>query len=445
MDKGGWNIMEKLEPMLAGAELKKRLKALPDYDASIRMESQTVRLIELNNLHSFYLPSDMSVEIYTKLYLAMVRSVQKKEGRIAVQQRNINGRNLRACADNSEPSFGGIIGGSDSFSIIGCSGIGKTTAIAKAVTLFGGEKVIGMEHPYCKIVPVINVQCPFDCSAKSMLLAILQKVDNALGTSYYENTVRAKANINTMLISTAQILLNHVAVVCIDEIQNLIKHRAGMQLVSMLTELLNESGISIVFIGTPEIEPFFESVDYLARRTLGLHYGKCSYDDYFREFCKELWEFQYVRNKTEISDAIIHWLYEHSSGTLAHVLFLFYTAQEISILDEREIADIQALESAYQRMGMLHTHIQPDVNLKKTAPKKKKNSSTAILKESKTQTEENRSSADAMTEDTVIQHPTENQHIQSWSFTDLAEQAKKEQADMVELLKGKISITEIAV
>lgn len=102
MDKGGWNIMEKLEPMLAGAELKKRLKVLPDYDASIRMESQTVRLIELNNLHSFYLPSDMSVEIYTKLYLAMVRSVQKKEGRIAVQQRNINGRNLMASLSKSD-------------------------------------------------------------------------------------------------------------------------------------------------------------------------------------------------------------------------------------------------------------------------------------------------------------------------------------------------------
>ena len=141
-----------------------------------------------------------------------------------------------------------------------------------------------------------------------MLLAILQKVDVALGTNYYENTVRAKANINTILISTAQILLNHVAVLCIDEIRNLIKHRAGMQLVSMLTELLNESGISIVFVGTPEIQPFFEGVDYLARRTLGLSYGKCEYNEYFREFCMKLWKFQYVCNRAEITDGIINWL-----------------------------------------------------------------------------------------------------------------------------------------
>ena len=444
MYKCEWNILEKLEPMLTGAELKARLKVLPDYAENITLESQAVRLMALNNLHSFYLPSDMSVEIYTKLYLAMVRSMQKKESRLATLQRNANSRNIRACAKGEEPSFGGIIGGSDSFSIIGCSGIGKSTAIAKAIALFGGEKVITMEHPYCKMVPVINVQCPFDCSAKSMLLAILQKVDQALGTSYYENTVRAKANINTMLISTAQILLNHVSVVCIDEIQNLIKHRAGMQLVSMLTELLNESGISIVFIGTPEIEPFFESVDYLARRTLGLHYDKCSYDNYFRNFCNELWKFQYVRNKTEISDSIIHWLYEHSSGTLAHVIFLFYTAQEISILDERETTDIPALEAAYQRMGMLHTHIQPDLNFRKTAPKKKKNSSMAIHQETKPLTKENGDRA-AITEESIIQHPTENKQIESWSFMDFAEQAKKGHSDMLELLKGKISITEIAI
>lgn len=376
MYKSEWNIMEKIEPMLVGEELKEKMLVVPDYDESIVNESQAVRLLELGKIHSFYLPSDMSVEIYTKLYLAMVRSLQKKESKLAIQQRNINGKRLRAYANGTETSFDGVIGGSDSFSIIGCSGIGKTTALSKAVHLMGGENIIEMENPYCKIVPVVNVQCPFDCSAKSMLLAILQKVDVALGTNYYENTVRAKANINTMLISTAQILLNHVAVLCIDEIQNLIKHRAGMQLVSMLTELLNESGISIVFVGTPEIQPFFEGVDYLARRTLGLSYGKCEYNEYFREFCSKLWKFQYVSNRTEITDGIINWLYQHSSGTLAHVIFLYYTAQEISILDGREIIDIQALESAYKRMEMLHMHIQPEINIKKADCKKRKKEST---------------------------------------------------------------------
>lgn len=439
MYKSEWNIMEKIEPMLVGEKLKKKMLIVPDYDESIVNKSQAVRLLELGKIHSFYLPSDMSVEIYTKLYLAMVRSLQKKESKLAIQQRNINGKRLRAYANGTEPSFDGVIGGSDSFSIIGCSGIGKTTALSKAVHLMGGENIIEMESPYCKIVPVVNVQCPFDCSAKSMLLAILQKVDVALGTNYYENTVRAKANINTMLISTAQILLNHVAVLCIDEIQNLIKHRAGMQLVSMLTELLNESGISIVFVGTPEIQPFFEGVDYLARRTLGLSYGKCEYNEYFREFCLKLWEFHYVSNRTEITDGIINWLYQHSSGTLAHVIFLYYTAQEISILDGREIIDIQALESAYKRMEMLHMHIQPEINVKKAACKKRKKVDTS--REVVETLQKKEESVDV----SVDTHITNKSCTEDWTFIELAKLSKQMKRDMVELLVGQVSVTEIMI
>ena len=440
MYKSEWNIMEKIEPMLVGKELKERMLVVPDYEESIRKESVSTRLLELNKINSFYLPSDMSIEIYTKLYLAMVRSLQKKESKLAIQQRNINGKNLRACANGIEPSFGGIIGGSDSFSIIGCSGIGKTSAIEKGIQLMGGENVIEMEQPFCKIIPVISVQCPFDCSAKSMLLAILQKVDNALGTSYYENMVRAKANINTMLISTAQVLLNHVAVVCIDEIQNLIKHRAGMQLVSMLTELLNESGISIVFVGTSEIKPFFESVDYLARRTLGLTYGKCEYNGYFKKFCNTLWKFQYVKQYAELTEPVVNWLYQHSSGTLAHVIFLFYTSQEISILEGREIIDIQALESAYQRMEMLHMHIQPEVSMKKVAPKRKKSTSMKVISETVDKKEEI-----AIEPDFVEEHPASKGIDMELFFVELMKESKKSNIDMMELLQRKISITEVVV
>ncbi len=444
MFKSEWNIMEKIEPMLVGKELKERMLVVPDYDESIRKESVSTRLLELNKINSFYLPSDMSVEIYTKLYLAMVRSLQKKESKLAIQQRNLNGKNMKACVNGVLPSFGGIIGGSDSFSIIGCSGIGKTSAIEKAIQLMGGGNVIEMEQPFCKIIPIISVQCPFDCSAKSMLLAILQKVDNALGTAYYENIVRAKANINTMLISAAQVLLNHVAVLCIDEIQNLIKHRAGMQLVSMLTELLNESGISIVFVSIPEIKPFFESVDYLARRTLGLTYGKCEYNAYFKKFCTTLWKFQYVKNRAEITEGILNWFYQHSSGTLVHVIFLFYTSQEISILDGREIIDIQALESAYQRMEMLHMHIQPEVSIKKIASKRKKNTSVQVIAETAEKKEE---IAKEITKasDFVEEHPASKGNSVDWSFEELMKEAKKSNMDMLELLQGKISITEVVV
>ena len=441
MNNNGWNIMDKVAPMFTGEALFEGMKVFPEYDESICNDNQAVRLMALDQIHSFYLPSSMGTEIYTKLYLAMIRALKKKESKLAVQQRNLNGKNLRACANAMEPSFGGIIGGSDSFSIIGCSGIGKTTTIERVIQLFRGEQVIEMENPYCKIVPVVSVQCPFDCSAKSLLLAVLQKVDTALRTNYCANMIRGKANINTILISTAQILLNHVAILCIDEVQNLIKHRAGMQLCSMLTELLNESGISIIFVGTPEVQTFFHSVDYLARRTIGINYGRCSYDEYFKDFCRQLWKYQYVQHRSEISEVIMHWLYEHSAGTIAHVKFLFYTAQELSMLNGREIVDLQALEEAYDRMSMLHAHIQPEVNLQKGAGAKKKTSG----KKKKAVSVNEGTDTVSFAEGNVVQHALNKGTDNVWTFAEVAKESKRLNTDMVSLLKGKISITEVRV
>lgn len=79
MYKSEWNIMEKLEPMLTGKELKEKMMVLPAYDKNIRNESQAVRLMHLNDLNTFYLPSDMSVEIYTKL-LSCHDEVHAEEG-----------------------------------------------------------------------------------------------------------------------------------------------------------------------------------------------------------------------------------------------------------------------------------------------------------------------------------------------------------------------------
>ena len=442
MNKSEWNILEKIEPMLTGEELFEKMKVFPEYNESIRKEGQAVRLLALEQIHSFYLPSAMSVEIYTKMYLAMIRAMKKKESKLAVQQRNLNRKNLRACVNGMEPSFGGIIGGSDSWSILGSSGVGKTTTIEKIIELFKGDHVIEMESPYCKIIPVISVQCPFDCGIKNLLFSILQKLDSAFGTSYYDNMVRAKANINTMLISTAQNLLNHVAVLCIDEVQNLIKHRAGMQLCSMLTELLNESSISIIFIGTPEIQPFFESVDYLARRTIGIKYERCYYDDYFRNFCRHLWKYQYVQKKTEISEVIIHWLYEHSAGTIAYVKFLYYTAQELSILNGREVVDLQALEEAYERMSMLHAHIQPEINLSKKSSEKRNISASRKKPQNIINVENDNISA---VKEKVVQYVCDKNTDDTWTFTDIINEAKKLNVDMLLLLKGKVSITEIRV
>lgn len=360
-------ILKSIPPMLTGEKLKTALTAMPQYDEKIVFENETVRLMELSNLYKIYLPSEMSVEIYSKLYLALIHSLNKKIGKNAVRQQNENYK-IICGRENS-----GIIGGADSFTIIGASGIGKSSAINKAIELICRNGVIETSQPQSKIIPCIVVQCPFDSSVKGLLIEILRKADEVLNSSYYANALKSRATTDMLIGSVSQVALNHIGLLIVDEIQNVTNSKNGKALIGTLTQLINNSGISICMVGTPECKMFFESAMQLARRSLGLQYSALEYNQYFYDFCTRLFEYQYVKNKREISDPVIEWLYEHSAGVISVVISLIHDAQEISILNGREVLDIASLNEAYdKRLAMLHEYIEPSIKKRSQTAKTKK-------------------------------------------------------------------------
>ena len=162
-----------------------------------------------------------------------------------------------------------------------------------------------------------------------------------------------------MLIgSVSQVCLNHVGMLIVDEIQNVVNSRNGRSLVGMLTQLINTSGISICMVGTPESAVFFEQAMQLARRSLGLTYGALPFDDFFCEMCRLLFSYRYVRHTAELTETMLSWLYEHTKGIVALLVALVHDAQEIAILSGSESLDLQSLEEAYrQRLTMLHGYL----------------------------------------------------------------------------------------
>lgn len=413
----GMKISELLPNMLSGEELKNALRYTPEYDVNIRCESSASRLMRLNDLYEIYLPSEMSAEIYYKLYLAMLRSLQKKESKIAVQQRYENFRAIQQRNGN------GIIGGSDSFTVIGTPGIGKSSAVDRAIQLISGNSIIEVENPYVKIVPFLSVQCPFDCSVKNLLLEILRKTDEILGSKYYENALRARATTDMLIGSVSQVALNSIGLLVVDEIQNVCNHKNGGNLVAVLTQLINSSGISICMVGTPECTPFFEKAMHLARRTLGLSYGSLDFDEYFRGFCKTIFKYQFVKQKTEVSDSIINWLYEHSGGIISNVISLLHDAQEIAILSGEETLGLTSLNQAYEkRMSMLHDYMRSSI---------KTNSQTGNIKNKKSSTQ---------TDKNIITKPDDEK-----SIIEMAKKAKRENIPLLKFLKESFSVTEVSV
>lgn len=409
---GDVNVLEYVPEMLTGEMLKKKMECIPDYNESIRNKSEAERLIALNDIYKIYVSNTMSSEIYSKLYLAMVRSLQKKSTKSVIKQQYIN---MSSVAMNGN----GVIGGSDSFSIIGKSGIGKSSAINRAVRLLSEKGVIEIEKPYLKVIPVVLIQCPFDCSAKGLLLEILKAVDDILHTDYFDKAIRRKYTVDLLISSISQVLLNHVAVLIIDEIQNVVKHRAGNSLVAMLTQIINMSGVSICFVGTEEVQDFFSSANYLSRRMIGLKYSALEYNEDFRKFCGVIFEYQYVKQRTELTDDVLRWLYEHSSGTFALVVALVHDSQEIAILNGKERIDISVLKEAYeQRMSMMQDYVCPMIV--KNPPRKKRKTIEKQLVECESNEKE-------------------------VSIYELSQIARKEGIDVILLLKKYIQIEEVAV
>jgi len=344
------DILKLIPPMLTGAELHQALAVNPEYDPAIRQASAAERLVALNALYEVYYPFSMSSTIYSKMYLSMIRSLQKKTGKLAVQQRNSNhfGRGQ---------SYFGICN-SDSYTLTGASGVGKSTAIARALELCQGNSVITLQSPYCKILPVLVVQCPWDSSIKGLFLSILKAIDEALDTTYYPNAAKTRVTTDLLIGMVSNALLNGVGLLVVDEIQNVVNSRNGTALIGSLIQLINSSGVSICMVGTPECIPFFEQDYKLARRSLGIHIGEIPFDADFAGFCATLYQYKYVSGDMVLTDGIIQWLYDHSGGVTANVVSLIHDAMEIAILDGTETVTIETLNQAYsQRLGLLHSHI----------------------------------------------------------------------------------------
>lgn len=355
-------IVVSVPKMLNGEQLDLAATNLPKYSSSILKEDQATRLIALNNLYDIYLSNQMTREIYSKMYLALYRSLEKKDTREAVIQSNRIFRKDKL----------GVNGGTDCISFLGDSGIGKTSAINQAIKLLNSETPIVITNPYRKIIPIITVQTPFDCSAKSLLLEILRQVDIHLDTKYYDYAILNKATVDNLIGTVSQIALQHIGLIIADEIQNVVKANKGRNLVGCLTQLINNAGISIVMVGTPGCESFFEEEMFLARRCQGMRYGALKYDDNFIQLCSILLKYQYVKNKVEISDSFIYWLYQKCLGNVSVLVSLIHDAQEIAILNGSETLDKESIQEAYDtRLSPMKIYLEPKVktgrNIKQTS------------------------------------------------------------------------------
>lgn len=232
-----------------------------------------------------------------------------------------------------------------SMSLIGISGMGKSTSIDRVLKLtpqvIVHSKYKGRELSLIQVT-YLKIQTSFDGSLKSLCLDFMRQVDELIGTNYFEKYgKKSRLSTNTLLPLMGQIARSiSLGIFVIDEVQHLVANRLGAErTLNYFVTLVNELGIPIVFISTPKGMNILQSEFRQARRSSGqgsYFLDRLKKDAEWDVFIGGLWRYQWTRNFIELDAELNSVLYEVSQGIIDIACKVFVMTQLRAISSGQE-------------------------------------------------------------------------------------------------------------
>lgn len=323
-------LIEQVGEIITDDELIKTLSVLPVIKKDFETKSE--RLIALLDVYKIYIPNSKTVDIYNRLYFGLISSLEKKSTKSEKQ----------AYYQIGQIKKYGVIGGLDSFVLTGNSGVGKTSAVERCIDVIANNKVLMVTETNREIIPFLFVECPSDGSFKGLLYSIMQKVDLAIGTNYLKSNSSKSITADHLLNVVSVILINHIGMLVVDEIERIANDKIkGTTLINYLTQLINQTNISVCFVGDESSNAFFASRDYLGRRAIGINIEKFDFDEHYYSFCETLFKYQFTEKQKSIDEGLLKTIYELTDGVPANIVSLFVETQKRAILnDEKAINSV---------------------------------------------------------------------------------------------------------
>lgn len=323
--------LEAMPDMLSPEQFARAVASYPPIPHDLAQMSPQERWGLLPSLSSLYTPMpSYQYAIYDTLYRAIATTYHTVD--VVKSTRAINayycGRDTNYATQ------------SDSGAILGVPGCGKTATVRRCLSTMPQviEHVEYQGKPcYCKQVLWLHVECPSDCSVKTLGYNIMAALDKAIGSHYLDSTQGLRSASASAIATQTKILLtnNHVGLLVIDEIQNAVmtarKNRQEKPLLRFLVELTNETMTSIYFVGTPLAEELFVSQEHLKRRTRGIRLAPFRPDGAYLDFIRKIWPYQYTSQAAPPTTSITNKLYDCSGGIPAYVIKIFAEAQALLI------------------------------------------------------------------------------------------------------------------
>ncbi len=222
------------------------------------------------------------------------------------------------------------------FTIIGMSGVGKTSAVSNILALYPQviEHMRYHEFPLVlKQIVWLKLDCPHDGAVKGLCMEFFDAVDRAAGTNYFEMHGKRSNTIDVLMVRMAQIARLHcIGVLVIDEIQHLSSAKGGGQekMLNFFVTLVNTIGVPVVLIGTSRAMTVLQSEFRQARRGSGqgdLIWDRMKHNASWDIFISSMWSNQWTKETVTLNSEYKNALYNESQGITDIAVKLYAMAQ----------------------------------------------------------------------------------------------------------------------
>lgn len=237
------------------------------------------------------------------------------------------------------------------FSLIGMSGIGKTTAINRILLMYPQviyhSKYKNKDFFHSQIV-WIKLDCPLDGSLKSFCKTFFKEVDNILGTRYFQKFGGNRNSLDTMVIHMSHIAaLYTLGALFIDEIQHLTKAKGGSDLMlNFFVTLVNTIGVPVIVIGTFKAFSILQTDFRQARRASGygeIIWDRMKEDQEWEWFLSQMWEYQWTKEESPLTEEIKKVIYDETLGITDRAIKLYMLVQWRAITSKKERITVQLI------------------------------------------------------------------------------------------------------
>lgn len=361
-------LIEALPDILSQNDTMRLLTRKPRYNAAERQLDAKYRIHFLSRLlHEYYQPLPQHFDIETRISVCM-RQGYLNRNPLARQYSLMSNELYEAMREKrTVRQVPGYHPNASGFTIIGVSGVGKSTAVESILSLY--PQVIQHKEYHGKPLPMtqiswLKLDCPHDGSRGELCYRFFKAIDDCVGTEFFDQYKKSRITIDSMLTLMQRIAQEYsLGLLVVDEVQHLSLAKGGSDaMLNFFVTLVNTIGVPVILIGTSKALPILQGEFRQARRSSGhgdLIWNRMKKDSSWIAFVTSLWRYQWIRNEVSLSEKMLDTIYDETQGIIVLAVILYVLVQEDAILSARELfgeEDIRRV--ARQRMALVQPMLE---------------------------------------------------------------------------------------